>query len=129
MELDPEYAWAWKMIGFTYFIDGRYGWQRPREESAKKVKEYAQKALKLDDSIPDAHALFANTYLWRGELDEAIEMLEKSISLVPNAAENHAILGMYYRFDGRFEDSIRMTEKAIRLHPYYPDWYLYNFYS
>ena len=126
VELDPEYAWAWTMIGFTYFIDGRYGWQRPREESAKKVNEYAQKALKLDDSIPDAHALFANTYLWRGELDEAIEILEKSISLAPNAAENHAILGMYYRFDGRFEDSIRMTEKAIRLHPYYPDWYLYN---
>jgi len=104
VELDPEYAWAWTMIGFTYFIDGRYGWQRPREESAKKVKEYAQKALKLDDSIPDAHALFANTYLWRGDLDEAID----------------------YRFDERFEDSIRMTEKAIRLHPYYPDWYLYN---
>ena len=126
VELDPEYAWAWTMIGFTYFIDGRYGWQRPREESAKNVNEYAQKALKLDDSIPDAHALFANTYLWRGELDEAIEILEKSISLAPNAAENHTILGMYYRFDGRFEDSIRMTEKAIRLHPYYPDWYLYN---
>jgi adenylate cyclase len=126
VELDPEYAWAWAMIGQTYWIDNRYGWQRPREESFKKLNEYAQKAMELDDSIPDAHAILASTYVLRGEHDKAIEILEKSISLTPNAAENHAILGMYYRFDGRFEDSIRMTEKAIRLHPYYPDWYLYN---
>jgi adenylate cyclase len=126
VELDPEYAWAWAMIGQTYWIDNRYGWQRPREESFKKLNEYAQKAMELDDSIPDAHAILASTYVWKGEHDKAIEILEKSISLTPNAAENHAILGMYYRFDGRFQDSIRMTEKAIRLHPYYPDWYLYN---
>ena len=40
VELDPEYAWAWAMIGQTYWIDNRYGWQRPREESFKKVIEY-----------------------------------------------------------------------------------------
>ncbi|MEX1349742.1 MAG: adenylate/guanylate cyclase domain-containing protein [Desulfobacterales bacterium] len=126
VQLDPEYAWAWAMIGVTYFIDTRYGWHRPREESEKKMIEYAQKAMKLDDSIPDAHASMASTHIWKKEHNEAIAILEKSIALNPNSAENHAILGMYYRFVGRFEDSIRMTEKAIRLHPYYPDWYLYS---
>jgi adenylate cyclase len=126
IELDPEYAWAWTMLGITYFIDTRYGWHRPREESFKKVIEYGQKAVKLDESDPDVHTLLANTHIWRKEHDEAIAMGEKSIALGPNSAENHAILGMHYRFAGRFEDSIRMTEKAIRLHPYYPDWYLYS---
>ena len=126
VQLDPEYAWAWAMIGETYFIDTRYGWHRPREESEKKMVEYAQKAMKLDDSIPDALALMASTHIVKKEYDEAIAIIEKSIALNPNSAENHAILGMYYRFVGRFEDSIRMTEKAIRLHPYYPDWYLYS---
>jgi len=126
IELDSEYAWAWTMLGVTYFIDTRYGWHRPREESFKKVIEYGQKAVKLDESDPDVHILLASAHIWRKEHDEAIAMAEKSIALGPNNAENHAILGMYYRFVGRFEDSIRMTEKAIRLHPYYPDWYLYN---
>jgi adenylate cyclase len=126
IELDSEYAWAWTMLGFTYFLDTRYGWHRPREESFKKVIEYAQKAVKLDESDPDVNTLLANTHIWRKEHDEAIAMAEKSIALGPNSAENHTILGMYYRFAGRFEESIRMTEKAIRLHPYYPDWYLYN---
>ncbi|MDJ0819947.1 MAG: adenylate/guanylate cyclase domain-containing protein [Desulfobacterales bacterium] len=126
IEIDSEYAWAWTMLGFTYFIDTRYGWQRPREESLKKVIEYGQKAVKLDDSIPDVYPLLASPHIWRKEHDEAIALAEKSIAIGPNNAENHAILGMYYRFAGRFEDSIRMTEKAIRLHPYYPDWYLYS---
>ena len=126
VELDPDYAWAWAMIGFTYFIDTRYGWHRPREESEKMMIEYGQKAVKLDDSIPDVYLLLASPHIWRKEHDEAIALAEKAIAIDPNSAESYAELGMYYRFAGRFEDSIRMTEKAIRLHPYYPDWYLYS---
>ena len=126
IEIDPKYAWAWTMIGWTYFIDTRYGWHRPREESLKKLIEYGQKAVKLDDSIPDVYTLLASPHIWKKEHDKAIALAEKSIAIGPNSAESHAILGMYYRYAGRFEDSIRMTEKAIRLHPYYPDWYLYS---
>ena len=126
VESDPDYAWAWTMIGFTYFIDTRYGWHRPREESEKMMIEYGQKAVKLDDSIPDVYLLLASPHIWRKEHDEAIALAEKAIAIDPNSAESYAELGMYYRFAGRFEDSIRTTEKAIRLHPYYPDWYLYS---
>ena len=114
------------MLGFTYFIDTRYGWHRSREESFKKLIEYGQKAVKLDESDPDVHALLANTHVWKKEHDEAIAAAEKAIALGSNSAETHAELSMLYRFAGRFEDSIKMSEKAIRLHPYYPDWYLYN---
>jgi adenylate cyclase len=126
IEVDPDYAWAWTMLGFTYFIDTRYDWHSSRDESFKKMVECAQKSVLLDDSDPDVHILFAHTHLWQKEYDKAIEEGEKSLSLGPNSAENHANVGMIYRFAGRFEDSIRMTEKAIRLHPYYPDWYLYS---
>ncbi len=107
------------MLGFTYFIDTRYGWHRSREESFKKLIEYGQKAVKLDESDPDVHALLANTHVWKKEHDEAIAAAEKAIALGSNSAETHAELSMLYRFAGRFEDSIKMSEKAIRLHPYY----------
>jgi TolB-like protein/Flp pilus assembly protein TadD len=126
IEVDLDYAWAWTMLGFTYFIDTRYDWHSSRDESFKKMVECAQKSVLLDDSDPDVHILFAHTHLWQKEYNKAIEEGEKSLSLGPNSAENHANVGMIYRFAGRFEDSIRMTEKAIRLHPYYPDWYLYS---
>ncbi len=125
-EEDPEYAWAWTMLGFTYFIDTRYGWNMPREASYKKMVELAHKSVLLDGSDPDVHALLAQIQLWQKNYEMAIKEGEKALLLGPNSAENHAILGMIYRFAGRFEDSIRMTEKAIRLHPYYPDWYLYS---
>jgi adenylate cyclase len=126
VKLDPEYAWAWTMLGWTYFIDTRYGWHRAREESFEKMVECAQRAVKLDESDTDVHVLLGNIHLWRKEHDQAIMEGEKSIILGPNNAENHAILGMYYRFVGRFQDSVSVTEKAMRLHPYYPDWYLFN---
>jgi tetratricopeptide (TPR) repeat protein len=124
--VDPDYAWAWTILGFTYFIDTRYGWHTSRDESFKKMVERAQKSVLLDDSDPDVHTLLGTTHLWQKEYDKAIKEGEKSLSLGPNIAENHANVGMFYRYAGRFEDSIRLTEKAIRLHPYYPDWYLYN---
>jgi len=126
VQLDPDYAWAWTMLGSIYFIDTRYGWHRPREESFKKLVECMQKSMELDPSDPDIHCLRGQYYSWQKEHDKAIAAGEKSIVLGPNNAENHAELGMFYRHAGRFEDSIRVSEKAIRLHPYYPDWYLYN---
>jgi tetratricopeptide (TPR) repeat protein len=114
------------MLGFTYFIDTRYGWQRSRDESLKKMVECAQKSVALDATDPDVHTLLAKIHSWQKEYDKAINEGEKAVSLGPNSAENYANLGMTYRYVGRFEDSIRMTEKAIRLHPYYPDWYLYS---
>jgi len=126
IEVDPDYAWAWTMLGFTYFIDTRYGWQRSRDESLKKMVECAQKSVAIDASDPDVHTLLAKIHSWQKEYDKAINEGEKAVSLGPNSAENYANLGMTYRYVGRFEDSIRMTEKAIRLHPYYPDWYLYS---
>ena len=126
VQLDPDYAWAWTMLGSIYFIDTRYGWHRPREESFKKLVECMQKSMELDPSDPDIHCLRGQYYSWQKEHDKAVAAGEKSIVLGPNNAENHAELGMFYRHAGRFEDSIRVSEKAIRLHPYYPDWYLYN---
>ncbi|MEJ2731616.1 MAG: adenylate/guanylate cyclase domain-containing protein [Deltaproteobacteria bacterium] len=123
---DPKYAWAWTMLGFTYFIDNRYDWNMSGEESFKKMVEFAHKSVLLDGSNPDVHALLAQIQLSQRNYEMAIKEGEKSLLLGPNSAENHAIAGMIYRFAGKFEDSIRMTEKAIRLHPYYPDWYLYS---
>ena len=126
IDVDTEYAWAWTMLGNTFFIDTRYGWHGPRDKSYEKSLEYAEKALKIDDGIPDTYALMGVLKVWKKNYDEAIAAAEKAISLGPSSAESHAELGMLYRYVGRFEESIRMTEKAIRLHPYYPDWYLYN---
>jgi adenylate cyclase len=126
IDIDPEYAWAWTMLGNTYFIDTRYGWHGLREASYKKALECAEKALEIDGTVPDAHALVGVLKVWQKKYDEAIAAAESAIAFGPSDAESHAELGMLYRYVGRFEDSIRMTEKAIRLHPYYPDWYLYN---
>ncbi|MGD9308365.1 MAG: tetratricopeptide repeat protein [Desulfosarcina sp.] len=126
IDIDSKYAWAWTMLGNTYFIDTRYGWHRSRDKSYEKSLESAQKALEIDESIPETHALIGLLKIWKKDYDGAIDAAEKAVSLGPSSAEIHAELGMLYRYVGRFEESIRMTEKAIRLHPYYPDWYLYS---
>ena len=84
VQLDPDYAWAWTMLGSIYFIDTRYGWHRPREESFKKLVECMQKSMELDPSDPDIHCLRGQYYSWQKEHDKAIAAGEKSIVLGPN---------------------------------------------
>ena len=56
LSLDPEYAAAWTMLAWTYWIDASYGFSQSRSECFNKAVELTQKALDLDDSNPDVHA-------------------------------------------------------------------------
>lgn len=124
VNLDPEYAWAWTYLGWTHWIDARFEYSVSREESFNKAVEMAQKALSLDESNPDIHALLGVIYLFQRKYEQALAEGEKAIALGPNSAENHAILAMTKYYVGSWEDAIALNEKAMRLSPYYPSWFL-----
>ena len=59
----------------------------PRESLEKGI-ELAQKALAMDDSIADAHALLCNLYSIKREYDKAIAEGERAVALNPNDTAN-----------------------------------------
>jgi adenylate cyclase len=125
VELDPNYAYAWSYLGWTYWIDGiYYSAFYDRKKSLESAIEMAEKALSIDDKSSDAHALLSGVYLAQQKYDEAVAAGEKTIDLDPNSSENYAIVAITMQNVGKFEEAIALVNQAMRLDPYYPNWYL-----
>jgi adenylate cyclase len=126
MRLDPEYAMPQIMIGWTHWIDARFGFSKNSSESLGKSLEIAKKALVLDESHPNIHSLLGAIYLFQRKYDQALSEGKKAIELGPSNSEVHALLAMSVHYAGDFESAIKLFKKAMRLSPYYPSWYLYQ---
>ena len=124
VELDPGYVWAWVRLAWTHLVASKPGWSQFPFESFKKAVEIAQKALALNDSDPDVHALLGNVYLRQKRYKKAITEGKKSIALGPTNAQAHVLLAVSMNTVGRFDDAIELVKRAMRLHPYYPAYYL-----
>jgi adenylate cyclase len=124
LKIDPDYAFAWTFLGWTHFIEARFGWSESPGEAIKRAIELAQKAMALDDTHPAVHSLLNTTYMIQRQFDKAIAEGKRAIALGPNDALAHVLLAQTMRYDGRFEEAVELAEKAMRLQPYYPAWYL-----
>ena len=125
IELDPQYAQAYSELGVTYWLEWFYGWN-PTPQTLARAGELAQKAIALDKSLPESHALLGEVYVWQKQHDLAIREAERAITLDPNQAESYHILGNILGWAGRPEEGITMVERAMRLNPRYAISYLLN---
>ena len=126
LETDPNYAWAWAMLGWTHFVDVRDGFSPDPAASLKQLEEATRKAIALEDTLPDAISMLAGLAWMRGNYDEALVEGRRAIALNPNSAENHAILTIYTQSVGDWDETIALSKTAVRLHPHYPSWYLFE---
>jgi len=125
LDLDPDYAVAYSWLGWTYWMEWSFEWSQD-PASLDRAFELVQRALSLDDSLSDAHALLGKVYLWKKQYDQAVSELEKTVALDPNDADGLAGLGEILYFAGRPEKAIGLIKRAIRLNPMPPVWYFHG---
>jgi TolB-like protein len=125
IDLDPEFAAAYALIGLTHLLEWSLGWSQD-PQPLEQAFELAQRAIALDDSLPLGHAILGEVYLWKKQHKQAIAELEKTIALNPNDADGLAILGNVLNWAGRPEKAIGLVKKAMRLNPMYPVVYLWT---
>ena len=125
IELDPEYASAHSLLGWTHLLEWMLGWSHD-PQSLERAFELAQTALSLDNSLPEAHRLLGNIYLSKKQHEQAIVVCEKAIALNPNYADGFAALGEILNWVGRSEEALELLKRAMRLNPGYPPWYIWN---
>ena len=123
--LDPEYADAYNLLGWTYYMDARYGWVDSRAESFKMAYKYFQKALELNDILDSAHMGIGSVYFMQGQHEKAIAKVEQAIDLNPNGVNNYMGLAAMVGSLGRWDESIELAKKALRLRPFAPAWYYF----
>jgi adenylate cyclase len=123
IELDPQYAAAYTSLGWTYFLEWYYHLS-PDPQTLERAFELAQRAIALDDSLPQAHGLLSLVYQQKGQADQAIAEGERAIALNPNNADSYANQAAMRNSMGRPEEALGLVAQAVRLNPRYPAYYL-----
>ncbi len=112
------------MVGFTHYIDARFGWWDSRETALKKARAYVDRALELDPDNPAANTTSSFTLLLEGHYDEAAAYARKAVRLAPGSADAASFACFILAFAGYAEEAVAQGERAKTLSPNYPPYYL-----
>jgi adenylate cyclase len=119
IELDPQYAEAYAYLGRTYTWEWSLQWNQD-PQALEQAFALAQKAVALDESMPSAHQLLGQVYLFQRQHQQAVAEAERAVALAPTDAEGYLWLGWILNYAGRPEEGITKLGQAMRLNPQYP---------
>jgi adenylate cyclase len=122
----PEVPMAYQLMAWVYVIDYWLGTTQSPQEFTEKGIEMIQKALALDDTLAEAHAILSHLYTQKREYDKSIAEGKRAVALNPNSATAIAFYAVSLQFACRPEEAIPFFQKAIRLNPYGPLFYYRN---
>jgi adenylate cyclase len=125
IELDPTYALAYTALGGTYHVEWVWQWSQD-PQTLERWFALAQQALALDDSLPRAHMLLGQAYLWKRQHEQAIAESERAIALNPNDAFGYFSLAETLNLAGKPEQALGAAEQAMRLDPRNRDVHLFE---
>jgi eukaryotic-like serine/threonine-protein kinase len=117
IELDPEFALAYAGMADCYNMMGSYSEMSP-SGAFPAAREYAEKALSLDESLAAAHIALAYTlqnYDW--DWVEADRRFRRGFELEPSHAAGRYWYGGFLMLIERFEEATRQRELAHELDP------------
>jgi serine/threonine protein kinase/Flp pilus assembly protein TadD len=123
--LDPNYALAHVMLAESYFWSAFWGSMDPRE-AFSRAKSAALEALRLDDSIADAHSalgtvLGSGEFDWPGAEREFKRALELSLSSAVVRYDYAWCYAMWFLLPlGRVEQATSEMRRALELDPLDP---------
>jgi eukaryotic-like serine/threonine-protein kinase len=114
--LDPNFALAHAGVSDVYSaISAQI---LPPSEAMPNAREAALTAIRLDETLPEAHYSMAMVKIW-GDWDRAGAEREfkRAIELNPNFVLAHAQYGSLLPAEGRFEEALSEARRAQELDP------------
>jgi TolB-like protein len=123
--LDPKYALAYVVLAESYFWDGFWGSTDPREGFAR-AKSAALEALRLDDTIADAHsalgtALGSGEFEWQRAAGEFRRAEKLSLRSAAAGYDYAWYYSMYFLLPlGRVQEALAELQRALGRDPLDP---------
>ena len=115
--LDPNYAHAHGLLGWTYVTMFNLDTRRPIGEYTNQALAAGARAVMLDDDEPWGHLALGLGHARRRRSQLALQHLTKSVELSPSFALGHAGLGYALACGGQPESGLVALEEAQRLSP------------
>ncbi|MBT8433656.1 MAG: hypothetical protein KJN95_03285 [Gammaproteobacteria bacterium] len=116
-ELDPNYARAWANIALTHATEVNFFWSDNPEESIRRGLEIAEKALQLDQSIPQIYLTRSILYLSQRQHQTALEAAKRTIEVHPNYVDGHATLAFISSYSGEYKQALEALRRARQINP------------
>ena len=117
IDKDPNYALAYAGLADAYNALGGFD-TLASKETFPKAREAAEKALKLDESLAEAHSALAVvkfSYDW--EFTAAEREFRRALEINPNYSDAHKMNSYYLTAMGRFDDALKEMTRAQELDP------------
>jgi Tfp pilus assembly protein PilF len=116
IEKDPNYALAYVGLADYYYVLSDYA-PVSAVEVGSKARAVAQKALAIDDTLAEAHAVLAGAdqNLWNW--DAAEREYRHALELDPNNGSAHQWYGLYLSGIGRAEEALTQFKRALEGDP------------
>ena len=120
IEMEPDFALAYSRLSSVHIYLGASG-KKPPQEAFSRAKEYAQKAIQLDDRAAESHEALANIYMFHDwNWDEAFRSLDRAIELNPSYAGAYLTKALLLAIHERYEEAIETMKNSIQLDPFNP---------
>jgi eukaryotic-like serine/threonine-protein kinase len=113
---DPNYALAYVGLAEYYYVLPDYTYTSVKETNPK-LKAAANKALSIDDSQAEAHAMLAGVFDNDWDWAAATREYERALQLDPNNSRTHVLYGLHFVTLGKMDESIAQMQKALQLDP------------
>jgi len=113
---DSKYAPAYAGLSSTYSTLWFIG-QLSQEDDFSKVRQFATRALELDNSLAEPHLAMAAVRRYDWDWSGAEMEVKKAIELNPNLAQAHSQYSRHLLFVGRVDEAVLEVERALELDP------------
>jgi tetratricopeptide (TPR) repeat protein len=116
LELDPGYAAAYCGLARAYWLLSVYGRVSPKETYPKQ-REYALKAVELDESSAEAHARLGHLCFYDWNWKVAEKEFKRAIELGPNNAGVRGLYAAFLWYTDRTAEAVVQQARAVELDP------------
>jgi len=121
IERDPGYASAYASLAELYIGTSGSGiLTRGPKDARLKARQWAEEALKLDDTLAEAHTALARVAQQEWDWAGAEREYQRAIELNPSDPLARIWYAIYLYAMQRFEEAVAQAERAQRLDPVSP---------
>jgi len=118
LDLDPQFALAYAGIADCQTMLGDVGIQATLpKEAFLQGQRSAQRALELDEALPEAHGTMGHISMHLFNWSDAEKQLRRALELNPNYAQAGLWYAYYLAFTARFDDSVATITAALQVDP------------
>jgi serine/threonine-protein kinase len=116
IEKDPDYALAYVGLAEYYAVISDYTYV-PYSETNPKMNTYAARAVAIDGTQAEAHALLAVAHDMDWDWAAAGREFERALELNPNLSRTHVLYGFHFDYLGNHEQALMHYRRAVELDP------------